>query len=68
MVEVAAIVTTERTSGVVVPTARLSERVVSRTTVPSSVQPAPDPVDAHERFPLPSVWRKLPAETDEGQV
>ena len=69
VVEVAAMVATALTSGEEVPTARLSVKVVSETTVPESVKPpALAPVDAQVRFPLPSVCKKLVAVSLDGQV
>ena len=50
VVEVAAMVVTEFTSALEVPTARLSVKVVSATSVPASVQPAPVVMPAHWGF------------------
>lgn len=69
VLEVAAIVKTERTSAVVVPIATLSVRVVRRTRVPVSVQPPAEGREVdQERVPDPSVWRNPFAVCEEGQV
>jgi hypothetical protein len=60
-VVVAAMVCTDRTSGLEVPTPRLSVLVVRYTAVPASVQPAPEVMDAQTGFaPAPWVWRNCP--------
>ena len=65
MVEVAAMVTTERESGVVVPIERLSVWVVRWTRVPESVQPERFWVEVPQMmFPEESVVRELEPEQD----
>ena len=66
--EVAPTVRIERTSGVVVPTAKISVTVVGATKVPKSVQPdAPEEQDAQVSPPEPSFCKHVLADCDEGQ-
>ena len=67
-VEVAPTVNSLLTSGVVVPMAKTSVTVVGTTAVPRSVQPAAESTVDQLRLPEPSIFKKVLADWEEGQV